>query len=418
MRLCPLLAVAAIIACDRPGKPKDQPGATSAGSSAPTKASLPEGASRGSAAPSAHASGFEDAPELREIERLTEQGDKEGARAAATALIASPSGSFEPPTREPFLKGSALFLRSFVAASEADTLADLEQAAAFGHPEAPYHLASHLLIASTSRRDGERQLLRPKIESLFLAGAQLADERCMDVLEDIYKRSGQRDDQNYWGMLRRMSEADEQRRKLLDTAFRETFTAEDRASIDHAMRAKSLSGGAVPPSQGGLPGRSTLTSLFVDVWMRKQLAFVWRAFFNANTPDATVTEVFDHYRQTVRAEPFGQLFLVLPSHASSDGQLSLTHEQLAAAILPGDVMIVLADGRSHYATVWAIDRPGGTILVLDPFWEFWQPTHNSMITRMEHVDYAPRRQLFRLSWPEVRNMLVAAIVVRDAVASR
>jgi len=362
-----------------------------------------------------HPLGFVSDPEIDKIESLTKEGKRDAAHDLASAILARPPSAFHSAASERVLKATALFLRAQVAKSEAEAMRDLLSAAAQGHPEAPYHIGAHLLIEARSSGPERSARLAPQIEASFLAGAGLGDPQCMELLETIYKQSGKNDDANYWGLIRRMTEADENGRRAFDKVSREIFTSSDRSLLDRVLRQKSPSGGPTASAVRGVPGRSIPTSAFVDTWMRKQLAFVWRASFNPDAPDATVTQAFEDNRRVVRVDPFGQVLLLLGSRSGSgDGIVPLSHDELAAAILPGDNIVVLSGGRSHYATVWAIDRGAGTVSVLDPFPEYWQPTHNAAITKMDRIDYAPGRQLIRLSWPEVRDMLMAAIVVRDS----
>ncbi len=363
--------------------------------------------------------GFGTDPRIQPILNEIQAGEYASARRLATTLIARPRNSFASLKEERFLKGTAYELRGEAAArlsDDAAALADYRQATLLGHPDAPYQVGGRLTVAAAQEVDPSRRTaLRQEAEAYFLIGAELGDPTCMQMLQTLYDSQGRGSEGGYWSLLRHIGEDSP---RTLEQIYNRGLDDNVRAQLSTALRRYSLTGGDAP-TMGRLPGRSTLTAAYVDYGMRRQLAFIWRAFFSNGAPDATLMESFERLRSLTTDNPFAETYLLLAGTTRPGADVILTvpdRTALSAAMLPGDSFVVRCGVLVHQAVVWSVNRTTGGVTVLDPFYEFWQPSHNRCVRTFGLIPYRQARgdrELVQLSLPEVVPLLEGVIATRD-----
>jgi hypothetical protein len=365
--------------------------------------------------------GFDTPEELREIQELIRKDKLSKALKKATALARRAPESFSSVKHERFLRGSALYLQGQIAAELGDaegSIRHMEAAASLGHPFAPYQAAARLLIeGALSKNSMELRARRDKAFQYYLMGAELGDTACIDQIQVIFRAKGDQAQEHYWFLLQRMSEEAGPVRQFA-RLYETVYTAKDRLFLDKVMKKESISGGACPSTINGVPGRSTLVSAYVDLILRRQLRFVWGAFFSGTADKAhQMIQVFEEYRELIRHNPLADLLLLVNNkYAAGKPAIALASDQLSQNMLAGDQILVQCGRLSHYAIVWAVDRDKQRVLLLDPFDKFWKPSHNPCITVYNRVEYKHSRHLVQLLLPEVQQMLVAVMTVRDRLS--
>jgi len=365
--------------------------------------------------------GFRTDPELQALYDLIDNEELTTAQQKATKIIERESTSFSSAKYENYLKAQAYFLRGEVAAQRGDenaALDDMKHATDLGHPYAPYQVASRLVIQSTRTQDAlKRQRYLDEAHEYHLMGAELGDSVCIDHIQVALRAKQQLMDEHYWFLLERMGDDAEQIDKFV-SFYSEVFNENDRALLDDVMETLSLSKGQKESAVQDVPGRSTLVSAYVDLLMRRQLGFVWKAFFQEDKGEGAfpLQEVFESYQSAIRENPLADLYLLVNLKYDYGAKAKgLAAEELAANALPGDQIVIRCGRLSHYANVWAIDKSKNEMYLLDPFDEFWQPSHNRCVTMFERKPYKYKRHLIRVSYAEVQKMLVAVLAVRDRV---
>lgn len=367
--------------------------------------------------------GFSTPEELEEIQKLIQKDKLLEAREKATALAKRAPESFSSVKHERFFRGSALYLRGQIAAKLGDiedSIRHMEAATELGHPFAPYQAAAHLLIEGAGSNDSlDLRAKQDKALYYYLVGAELGDVVCIDHIQVALRAKGKKSQEHYWFLLKRMSEETDDVRRYAH--FHDTkLTAEDRLFFEKVMKAESLSGGSSPSAITGVPGRSTLVSAYVDLNIRKHLRFVWLAFFEdvGTVESYPMMQVFNGYRDAIRRNPLADLFLLVnKEYAAEKSAFTLTNDQLLENMLAGDQIMVRCGRLAHYAIVWAVDRDNQRVLLLDPFDEFWQPSHNPCITFFERKDYKHNRHLVHLLLSELQPMLIAVMTIRDRTSA-
>jgi hypothetical protein len=365
--------------------------------------------------------GFVREPELSRISDLLNNRNFSAARDSATALIRRPRHSFDSPKVEQFMKASAFFLKAEVEAQTGnDSMAmhDFKQAAAMGHPDAPYQVAARLVIFGTRQKAHHPQAARQMLveaESFFKVGAELGCMECMESLAQLYRVQERTLEGQYWTLLWLMNQPADDILRFANF-YREAGNDNVREMAATALLQYSPTGGPTSSTSDGVPGRSALTSAFVDARMKRQLAFTWRAFFSEVSAKSTgLVEQLHTWQDLYSTAPFAAPLLLI--HGSSTVEDSAiipmpSRPALAARLLPGDELVVRCGSLAHQATVWEINKSSGTILLLDPFYEFWQPTHNRCVTAFE-VRTKYGRTLASVSLSEVQAMLVGVFAFRD-----
>lgn len=362
--------------------------------------------------------GFETNPDLKQLSSLLEAKRLDEARALATRILNRPTSAFKSRKDEQFVKAYALYYSAHAAAhlgQDGEALREFEQAADMGLQSAYFEVAGRftVLARSASSLDDRRKLFDQAL-TYYLGCAELGDPDCMDIVAKVYQKLNRKDEENYWFLIKQMNRSATE----LDNVarfYKQQFTDEDRATLTRVMHERSLSGGEVSSPIKGLPGRSTLTSAFVDNLMRRQLEFVWRAFFSASAPEESVYESFQQYRSHVPSNPFASAYLLVPQAINSkdDNIVSLPSiADLAFNLQNGDEVLVRCGPLTHAAVLWSLDSQND-VLLLDPFFQFWQPSHNACAKSMKLVPYRYKRDLVEIPFASLKNMLQGVITIRD-----
>jgi hypothetical protein len=90
----------------------------------------------------------------------------------------------------------------------------------------------------------------------------------------------------------------------------------------------------------------------------------------------------------------------------------MSPDELANNIVAGDTIHVRCGAIAHTAVVFSADRSRDELLMLDPYFQYWQPTHNSCISSFSLVHYKYGYYFTKLKLSEVQNMLDAVQTLR------
>lgn len=365
--------------------------------------------------------GLRTEPMLDEIAESLNRNELDGAYRKATRVIDAEAAAFSTPAHERFVKAQAYALRAATANRRNDSdacLADYRMSADLGYGAAAHSYASHLSIES-GLSEATGPSLPETLEAYFRMAAELGAPDAMDVLAAILERDGRKLEQHYWYLVKRMAAAPEVLVREMEI-FHMGLSADDRSYFARAMAEFGVSGGPVTRSMAnrGVAGRSPLTAAFVDLFMRRQLSFVWRAFYSDARAADTHQDVLTSYGvfcEILARVPLVDLYLLVGGRTDTRDALIVSVERpaLGRLILPGDSVVASADARQHVATVWSVDRERNSVALLDPFPEFWQPSHNSAIEQFAIRPYRYHRSLIELSLSELSGILVALMTIRD-----
>ena len=115
-----------------------------------------------------------------------------------------------------------------------------------------------------------------------------------------------------------------------------------------------------------------------------------------------------------------QAYLLVPGERKFEdpAMISLNVKEIGERLSPSDYVVVRCGPLTHIAEIYGIDRQAGTVNFVDGLFEYWQPTHNSCITKFDLIPYKFGGFLARVSLGEVLPMVQAAITFRDRIAVR
>lgn len=374
-------------------------------------------------------SGFSTEPHLAPVgEALRKQHFKE-AQDLATAVINLPAQAFKSnlPAQafnsgklEQYVKARAHYYRALaeggLSATDAQ-IKDFKRAADMGDSDAAFYASTILMQLAVSSKP--MQTASTSMQEAFgyiQMAAELGATDAMAIVAKFARSGGRRADETYWSSLHSLDNSPDKQR-LMTKAYEEKLMDGGWKELAQVMREQSISGREVPAANDQLPGRSSLTSALVDLRIRRQLEFVWRAFFKPDAPDENVLALFQHHRESLTNSPFAAAYLITTQANQPDDQgvvVVSSHRDLADSVLPGDSIVVRCGALVHTAVVWEIDRKKERLIMLDPFFEFWQPSHNECVKSFSLKPYKYQRELVELSWPEIQPMMVANISVRDS----
>lgn len=285
-----------------------------------------------------------------------------------------------------------------------------------GESRAYKHMAVGLDAKSRAASSPEaKSALFNEAQSYAEGCVQLGDADCARTLMSAYRAQGLKDEEFYWLLIGRMLGSTSEMETFAQY-YEQNLSDGDRALLARIMRERSPSGGDVSSGIKGLPGRSTLTAAFVDAMMRHNLEFVWGAFFSPSAPDESVEKVFGKWQSTLTPQLLVAAYLLTPQPSGTKSRSIISvksTDTLGMNLLPGDQIIARCGSLTHMAEFWAFESDKRSVLLLDPFYEFWQPSHNACVKAMKLVPYRYRRDLVRISIADLSGMLEAVLTIRD-----
>jgi hypothetical protein len=361
--------------------------------------------------------GFSTPNEFKIIYQLSDKGNKKGALAESVKLINRVKKTPESK-RKNFLLGSTYFIRGQLygeLGKNDSSILEFKKASSYGNPEAPYQLASRLQLYI--KETGDTSKLNESLQ-YFEMGAELGDETCMDLVQVGLKATHEIEKENYWFLLLRMAGSTEEIRRF-KVFYDEKYNDSDRTFLNNAFLRHSLTS-KVTSSIPKLPGRSLLCAAYVDLVLRNMLGFIWEAFFsqtpqNKSFPMETVYEGFRSVYE--KNNPLIKVYLLTnDKYEVKKPSTRLKPNKLVNMLLPGDQILVNCGPLNHYAIIWSNDISKHQITLLDPFYEFWQTSHNECVTSFKKDDYtykSYKRSLIKIKSQDLQNMIVAAFTIRD-----
>ncbi len=368
--------------------------------------------------------GFRSTTELKEVDALVADEKFEEAFVAVTEVIEQASKSAPSSRRARFVGAEALMRRAEIRQKllhdNLKIIADENAAAELGSVRAMYHYASRIiLLHSPGEQQGIDIGLLPPIaaaKEMYRRAAFLGDLTSADLLTATLVMPHEFLEKNYWGFLQRVN-ADLKKFASVHKDFEDVLTPRDftllRAAVDR-YGLSEIDGLVTTPS---LPGRSVFVAYQNDYWLRRRLAFAWRAFFAENQPSSmfTIADTFDAERSVVAVEGLSDLYLIVPGAAGTvlPNLVVIEREATADAISAGDEIMVRCGSDDHKATVWSVDREKRIVHIVDPFYEFWKPDQTPCTPSFDLIEFTSARQLIKLDLDEVVPMVLAIFTLRD-----
>lgn len=211
------------------------------------------------------------------------------------------------------------------------------------------------------------------------------------------------------GLLYALQSRDESLLDRVDDLARQTDLA--RLLSDTAFV-----GGPFPSRSPASPPRDVLATLFAENALRQALA---RGLGFA-LPE----------RQQTRALSLREVMELNSWHGEMSGMATVYHlvaedtdfhqhaftasrPELLNELRPGDAVHVRCGALAHTAVVWAVDRSRDELLLTDPLFQFWRPSHNACIETFKLVHFKYGFYFTQLKLSEVLPLIDAIQTVRS-----
>jgi hypothetical protein len=201
-----------------------------------------------------------------------------------------------------------------------------------------------------------------------------------------------------------------------DSGYVTAVAAASRESdFSAALRDFALVGGPFA-ADGAKPGRDVLATLMAERTLRDQLAMdLGFAQRRVRPPrEATLREIMEVHNWTMEFSGMGTLYNLVPEAAGfGRREIVMTKEELGRAMMPGDIIHVRCGPIAHTAWVFKVDPASDELVLIDPLFQFWQPSHNGCIKQFATFHYKYGYYNARLRLSEVLAILDAIQTIRS-----
>ena len=352
---------------------------------------------------------------LRNIDSAIKAHDTAVAKRQIWQIIHTTENDFGSRRIADYVRGTALYMKAEIAYNEDNDEQGAREsfmgAWILGNAQAPEKI-------SILENPGEKQdsvLLVKQLKYLRKA-AELGDKGCMYKTQLLLSYF-QKDELefNYWGILGSMGEDSTSIADLMRTTA--SSDPSELLPFKQALKKFSIDGGAVRSTVPGLPGRSILTAAYVDLFLRTSLRdYWWQVWKPVDNGRANTLESAFKGAQTIvkHHNPASAVYLLTNTHLKThEKSIPFDPANLLGVLLPGDQVFVRCGVLGHIATVWKIDKVHQKLYFLDPFYEFWQPSHNVCISHFSQDFYTNGRYLTVIDAGDVQKIIVAIFTTRD-----
>jgi hypothetical protein len=343
-------------------------------------------------------------PNYPEILERIKNGDFSAAESIASAAIER-KGSGENPQRESFLKADAYrhraLAREHMGVSKLKlAFQDFIEAAKLGHKIAIQDLYErHLVMMLAERNLGE----------IISIGADIGDPysyalaaKAATVDDDLERFS--RHQLLFYELL-----ADTE--SSSDKLILKIEKLEQETDVRNLLRDNSFVGGPIASDSRIGNGRDILATLYAEYAFRltlgHELAFAMREK-PAKHDDPSARQIIELSTYVTELRGMASANIMAPEDLHLGPQtLVMPLSDIAQAIGPGDSIYVRCGSLAHVTQVFSVDPKHDEIILMDGFFQFWQPSHNLCIQTFsqEHWKYGYYHTKLKLT--EVLKILVA-----------
>jgi hypothetical protein len=192
------------------------------------------------------------------------------------------------------------------------------------------------------------------------------------------------------------------------------------------LKENALVGSSIESGFFGEPGRDVLATVFAESHFRSTIAR-GLGFYKPNPKHKgmSLRQIIEMNTWSVETTGMASAYHFMSAETdapiSQEGEvarvLRVPFKQLGDALLPGDTIHVSCGPLSHTTVVFSLDAKKDTILLVDPLFQFWQPTHNSCISTFTLKHYKYGFYLTEVKLSEVVKVIDAIQTTRSFTPS-
>jgi len=223
-------------------------------------------------------------------------------------------------------------------------------------------------------------------------------------------------EKTYWslvGFALAMSETTEYRKRMINGVLSRVGAAEADAAVA-AFSPVPLGAAAAP----GLPNRGLIATLYTDANLRQEYGRSYGRRGSGETrPGPSTLDVFKMLQVYANVVQDISVNLLVPGTRRFEDRsmMSMPRGNIAALLGPGDYVFARCGPMTHVAMVHHVDRAAGQVYFVDGLFQFWQPTHNSCVTRFDLEPFRHGGFLAAVPLADLEPMLEAVTTIRDRI---
>lgn len=349
-------------------------------------------------------------PEPAEIQSIDEAiaGKRLGVAARLSAEVIARESGASSPQREAYIKSLAYLRRAAIYEKLGRDPHVIDEqfvaSAKLGNLQAINHLVRKYVDSAKGAGPAKAVALKGvDIDDIIDVGLDLADARSMQAAVDGFgTRERSRRELAFYQLLLALEKRDS------------SFVADVTELASHydlpaVLNEYAYVGGPVTAAASGTYSRDLLATLLAEdnfrgTWARGL------GFWMADTrPDQepNLREIIAMNVWLTDMSGLATAFHYLTQESDVPHSIALTSPQIAQQLSAGNTIHVRCGGLAHTAVVFKVDRQQDQILLMDPLYQFWQPSHNSCITNFKLTHYRYGYYLTQLSLSEVAGIVIA-----------
>lgn len=363
------------------------------------------------------------ASDLVPIQEAIDRGDMGVAREACDELIKRDLGAFINAYYGWHIKAAAHdYKGQIIARTGGSAIAAFrEQAAAMrlGNYPATTSFARSFLMQDPQIYLPASGLSTEELAELFRIGLDFGDAFASAAISFAgLPVPMDSDERVYWALftVARDNGKKLDERKRLFAALQQKIGLE---KVSNIVSRYSRTGGILPATTWGVPGRGVFETLFADGDLLGTFGrgAGQKVEKHTTVPVApTILEQFDFYSKLVPDVGLGDAYLLVAGSTTTTGAMiiPLEKQQILSSLRPGDRIFVNCGPLAHVSILYKRDIQRRLLYFIDPTYEFWQQSHNSCVNSFDLVEDAHKRYLSVLTEDDVADMLQAVIVARNS----
>jgi len=345
------------------------------------------------------------------------------ALAATGELIGRDESRFRSRPEAGWLKAEAHFYRAFavdtLTGDRREATRELKLAAEAGHLRAVRVLTEQMWRKHEGDPDFAWVEADPaELGKLLRIGAELGDTRSAAMLgaENSPAPIGSRE-KTYWSLVSfalDINESAEVRGRRMQSVIARFGEQE----VGAALSEYSPLGSGTAAGPGHLPGRGLVATIYADAALRHEYGSSYGRRGTEGTrpgPSPSTLELLRGFQGYANVARDIAAFLLVPGARSCEDKsiISVSRGDIVALLGPSDYAVVRCGPITHVAMVRRVDRAADRLYFADGLFQYWQPSHNSCITKFDLVPSVHGGFLAAVPIHEVEPMIQAVVTLRD-----
>jgi hypothetical protein len=349
-------------------------------------------------------------PEPAEIQSIDDAiaGKHLGIANKLSAEVVTRESGASSPQREAYIKSLAFLRRAAIYEKLGRNPQVIEEQLAASAKLGNLQAINRLILkyVESAKGGGPSKALGLKgvdIDEILDVGLDLADIRSLQAAVDGFgKRIRSPRELTFYRLLLEL----EKRDSGFVQDVNELATRYDLAAI---LTEYAYVGGPVNAKASGSYSRDLLATLLAEENFRGTWA-TGLGFSMVDTrpeQEPSLREIIAMNTWLTDMSGLATAFHYLTQESNVPYSIALTSAQIGQRLSAGDTIHVRCGGLAHTTVVFKVDGQLDQIFLMDPLYQYWQPSHNSCITNFNLAHYRYGYYLTQLKLSEIAGIVIA-----------